>query len=481
VSLVANNLGVLMEDLGRADDAFEAYSRARELLPQNASALINQFTMMRMGYAITQSNALQVSAEQLGKTLAPGLRKIGALSRYYGEVRSPGAFAGLGWEWIGVGDGDLAASNLQRAMGLLPEDGRDAVKQRLASLYLMGDQNTESQALFYELLVENPRNAGALLGMARIELAGGNFERAADYLRRAAKANAPQSLMDMEWAAYYIAKGDVEEAQRLLNDVLREHPRLERAWAMLISIAIQEADETALEACVRNLQRLGGDNAFLQAVATGYLAALRGDIIAATNAFEEALRVDPSSTMAIDMLVRFALARNDGSAAERWARRLLRLDADHPLANRIVAMRQMERKEYDLAVDSLRRSLKGEEDPRALNNLAWLLQESGLNSEAEAHVRQALELKPDLNSAWDTLGVILMKTERFDEAAQAFGKCIELAPDGALAKLHLAQLDLATDEPATVRRVVDELTPRKGELTVEEADLLDEITRRLNR
>ena len=40
LSMVANNLGVLMEDLGEEKKAFEAYGTARRLEPRNLSALL---------------------------------------------------------------------------------------------------------------------------------------------------------------------------------------------------------------------------------------------------------------------------------------------------------------------------------------------------------------------------------------------------------------------------------------------------------
>ena len=61
MSLVANNLGVLMEDLGRKPHAFAAYAEARQLDEGNVSALLNQRAMVDAGFATNQAPAVRSS------------------------------------------------------------------------------------------------------------------------------------------------------------------------------------------------------------------------------------------------------------------------------------------------------------------------------------------------------------------------------------------------------------------------------------
>src|SRR3984957_10290843 len=51
---------------------------------------------------------------------------------------------------------------------------------------------------------------------------------------------------------------------------------------------------------------------------------------------------------------------------------------------------------------------------------------AGHRDEAEAHYRRAVKYFPDYLRAWTNLGVLYYGAERYEEAATAFGKAVEL-------------------------------------------------------
>ncbi len=477
--IVANNLGVLMEDHGRKTEAYEAYTMARTFVPQNSSALMNQYTMVQQGFPASDAEAVRKDLAAWGQSIEGHKPKISTLMQRHGDVRSPMSFASLGYEWAMAGQPELAASGLRRAMGLVPEKGRKGYKQALAGLYLMQNQDDESEALFYELLVENPANQTALLGMARIEQQRDNSVKARDYLVRAAQAGVPGDLMNLEWAAFYVSTDDLKQAKALLRKTLEKQPDLIRALAMLTTINIQERDALGLVDTIRGINRAKQGNAELLSIANGYLAIMQDDLGGASIAFEKALAMRPGDKQLLEWLVRLDILQGQTEPLERRLNQLLRVDPSNAQGNFLLAAIQSARGESALARDSLMESLKTQRTPEALNDLAWLLQESGLYKEAEAHARAALEMRADIPQIWDTLGTILFKTDRLEESRTALEKALALEADSIPIILHLAELDLKQGRRDVAVRRLDELTARRSDMSTADREALDDLQRQL--
>ncbi len=476
--MVANNVGVLMEDLNRPELAFEAYRQARVLDTLNISALMNQYTMVDHGFATPEATAVRADLMAARAALTQQRPQMTFISQRYGHVRSPTAFASLGQDWALAGRPELAASGLRRAMGLVPEGERAGMKQALAGLYLEQQREVDSENLYFELLVEDPEHPTALLGMARVEMSRHQPEKARMYLERAEAAGIPLPLMRLEWAAFALTKGDYAAAAPLLQAAVEESPESMRAWSMLISMHIQQRDALALYESILRLQRVKRGNAHLLAVANGYLAMMQDDYPGASLAFEKALALQPRDLHLLEWLLRLDLLQGQTHRLDGRLRDLLQQDPHNAFGNFVLAGLQMERGQFDLARDSLHRSLETQRTPQALNDLAWLLQESGLFTEAETHVRAALEILPGLYQAWDTLGVILVKTDRLDDAWEAFNQALTLQPESIVIGLHMADLEFKMGRGDEAQRRVAGLGLRRAEMTPEESALWGDLNRR---
>jgi len=480
-ALIANNLGVVMEDAGAKEDAAEAYRKAREIDPDNISALLNLHAMVRRGDLSDEDGAVREQLDALTETIGKSKVRIWSLSRDYGYVRTPGAFVDLGWYWAASGQPGMAVSGLKKAMELLPDEKHGPLKQALAGIYLMQDQPDESEALFYELLVENPQNQRALLGMARIEMGRGNSDKAESYLKRAGTAGVPEPLMDLEWATLDVVAGRSDEAIERLDALLSEKPKLLRGWALLTGIYIQQNDTDRLASAVRKMEslRLGGSAVI--PIARGHLAVLSNDLDGAREAFMEASRLEPGNIKVLEWLLKLDMIQNFQTAARTHLDEILRMDPDHAFANRILGTLQYADGEYKLAEDSLRRSLKSRNDPEALNDLAWLLQESGLYEEAEKHARSSLAIDINNHHAWDTLGVILMRTDRYGPASKAFEHALSLSDNNLPVLIHTAELLTLQDKRAEAMAIIEALSMRSSELTSSDREQIDSLRRKLSK
>ena len=65
----------------------------------------------------------------------------------------------------------------------------------------------------------------------------------------------------------------------------------------------------------------------------------------------------------------------------------------------------------------------------ALFHLSHLMMRRGSLDYAEAALRRALDVEPGDAASWNNLGVVLIRTERADEAADAFAAAVELRPN----------------------------------------------------
>lgn len=106
------------------------------------------------------------------------------------------------------------------------------------------------------------------------------------------------------------------------------------------------------------------------------------------------------------------------------------------------------RSDYAVALYRIQRSREAlavlkeleKEDPQntfVLNNIGFILASDGRPVEALHYCRRAVELDPDRESRWDSLGFAHLKLGNYPEATRAFLKAINLAPTFPDAWRHL--------------------------------------------
>ena len=226
MSKLANNTGVLMEDLGRNAEAFAAYQASLELSTNNISALLNSA-------ALAQREGLPEAGELEGilYKLARRMKRrppLWSLSGVYGTVRTPEVFAKRGMAWAMSGKPDLAVAELRKAAAAGAP--RAQIELALAQVAAMQQQNEQSEAHYESVLAEHPDNVPALLGIARLAMRRGNWDMAAEHLKRARDAGAPDAVLVPGEALLDALAGRPAEAQaKLLEQVAGDNPPLE-AW-----------------------------------------------------------------------------------------------------------------------------------------------------------------------------------------------------------------------------------------------------------
>ena len=81
-----------------------------------------------------------------------------SLTRRHGYIRVPEAFRDMGLQWARAGRSEMASSHLEKALHLLPDNRKSPLKTTLANLYFSQKHDKKSEALYYEVLIEDPEN-----------------------------------------------------------------------------------------------------------------------------------------------------------------------------------------------------------------------------------------------------------------------------------------------------------------------------------
>ncbi|MDD4019670.1 MAG: tetratricopeptide repeat protein [Kiritimatiellae bacterium] len=472
MGFVANNLGVLLEDLEKDADAYAVYTYVHSKLdPDNISALFNLFEMARAEGGV--ANANKESIERELKDFIGNLKQkypLWSLSRYYGYVRSPEIFARLGWGWALSGQTGAALAGVIRAINLLPTDQRVNAMQTMAAIYSLSDDRNKTEAVYQDIIKSDPNNRTAMLGMARLAVQEGALDKARLWLEKAAKSDDKRGSLGVEWAVIHLMNNDVGRARLALQEVTDLQPKNLQAWAMLAMVQLQQNETEDLEkVLLPKMENIAGtvDNYFIQ-VTRAQLAMKKGKNFQRTarEGFIRASMLRPDIPGVKDMILQLDIAMNDQESAKLHARQVLRTNRKHALANYVMGSLRLQEGAYGEAEDFLRRSVEAKPSAAALNDLAEVLRRIRRFDDAEQQARAAIKLSPDLYVAWETLASVLLEADKnIDEAEKAVSKAISLFADDLRLRITFARILLKKGEIERARETIRQIKKRQGELS----------------
>lgn len=448
---LANDLGVFWEDLARPDLARAAYDAALRLHPENVSALLNAMNLAR-GEGRAEANDLQERVERQIQRRGRHA-SFWSLAETYGVVRHPEAYAERGWIWARSGRLDAAARDLEQvaASDMVP---RAEVRMLLAALYFEMEDDARSEGHYRAVLVEQPDNLSALLGLGRIAMRAGDYEEAGAFFRRVhdMQPGAPAATAELGVLAWL--NGELEEAQRYLLEVLEIVPGDVRSLYILGLIAEQQGGVTAAEPWDLRLAETDRADALLARASI----AMTGHRFEEARALLEPLTDHPGARLtALQLLLQLDVAAVDMDAAAARARTILEMDVGDTFANLILGSIQYAEGRLPEAEASFRAALRRQPTAEAHNSLAWVLAEQGQLRDGLEQVRVALRMDPEHGAAWDTLGVILHRMGEPERAIVALRRGVEALPYRWDFRLHLAEALAATGETEESQALAEEL------------------------
>jgi cytochrome c-type biogenesis protein CcmH/NrfG len=173
---------------------------------------------------------------------------------------------------------------------------------------------------------------------------------------------------------------------------------------------------------------------------------------AAAELYRRAIELRPAFPAAHVGLARVLLDLNDYKKALAEIDEARRYRPVYPEASAVEGRIYRYAAFWDDAIVSFRRAIREGRgfQPEAHTGLALLLEEKGMNEEAAAEFRAAINQLSDSEPViYQLLGAVYEKMEKYKEAVEAYEKYLQLAPEGNLA-------------PA-VRSVIDQLRRQASE------------------
>ncbi len=470
--LVANNFGVFLEDVDMSKDAFLAYQSARRIAPDNISALLNMSAMVTAGRAVDSDGSIQQAVQDFESK--EEVCHMWALSRYNGYVRSPEAFAQMGMTWARSGQAGMAISELEKAEKMLPNEGKNSVRQLMTDILMAENRTAESEEIYKDILSSDKQNLAALLGMVAVCIDQQQYTKAEQYLDRSAKGGFSPEKIELQRSLIKYLAGDIDKAKQILDDLLLENRKLLRGWFLLADIAFMENDEGALDKSLRRIENIEGDRGYFGSVIRARRAIQKHEFPAAADYYEIALSRNPANSGIREILLPLEMSLGRIESVKRHAKSLLLENPNHAMALYMRGAMQFNDGDLDLAEDSLRLSIRSSKNMLALNDLAMLVQAKGDYEEAERLINEALQLNEKHPALWDTKGVILLRLERYEEAVEAFGRSLSIFEMPSV-QLHMGEAQLALGNMKAVKEILKRVAPIKESLQPDDCEVLGRL------
>lgn len=370
------------------------------------------------------------------------------------------------------GDGEL----LQRAARLLqqgrPSEAEDLIAPVLAegrtsaNLLTLGGMvayrlNRTDLAIkrLQEAVERDPAHADAAYNLGVLLLQTGRVERAIESFREVMERRPEHVQAAANLAEALLASDQPEEAVRICRQALTHARRAGTLW-LAMGEGLRRLDKLEeAETALREAKLiLGATPDVLNRL--GILRRVQGRIEEAESCYRRALEAQPDRAGIHNNLGLALLARGRAEDALAAFDRALVLRPAWAEArvNRSAALARLGRQEE--ALMSVREAVKDSPDDSAARAALAALLSSGRDperlAESEHHARRALSVNDGLAGAWDTLGIVLMKRGRSEEAIEAGRRAVRLAPAEPEYAEHLADHLARADRLDQAARVLEE-------------------------
>ena len=272
--------------------------------------------------------------------------------------------------------------------------------------------------------------------MALLEMKGslhqqrGEFKAAEEVFARLATLS-PERGNNLLWRLF-MQQNNREAAQRLVSDLLRTSPGQEFPYLLSASMSMTEGDSAAaISTLQQGISRMQQPSRLQMQLAAIYEQSQQKE--RAQQLYQRILQADP--TFAPVHVALGVAAERDGNkgAARDYYRNALNHDADNVIA---------------------------------LNNLAYILSDNfGEDRQALDYAMRAYQLRPNDPRIMDTLGYILVKNGRAQDAINLLQQAHDLLPDIPVVAIHLAEAKIAIGDKDAARALLEQV--RDGDSVVD--------------
>ena len=474
----ANELGIMLEEAGRHEEAFAAYQRAVLADPLNVSAAQNSFALADTQKLYPeQLDVLRNRAKAAWASCLSRSSDLTTILQNYGTVRHPLLYEWQRSVWSARGASEVASDKIRKALTLTERTGAAALIEN-AWVYQQAGETAKAEASYLAALEQDASNADALSGMCTLNLGKRDVQATEQWLSKARAAGVSEGALLYPTVMVLVLKKDPKQTHAL-EEATKRVPNDVRYWALLAALLLEQGETQKVEISLvpEMLKAMRVRDHFMAHAIRGMALRKKGPTFyrLARQELFSALDMNAALPDIWNMLLELDIAINNAEFTESDARKCLGIDPDQALANYLMGSLLLSRGRLKESEDFLRRSIEKKPTAAACNDLAENLRLQKRLPEAETFARKALELEPELMPALDTLACVLCDADRNDEAEQVAGKAVIAQPNNPAYQLTLlrTQVKLGDKEGVRQRRqVLSELQSAIPDALLKEMDAM---------
>ena len=301
-----------------------------------------------------------------------------------------------------------------------------------------------------------PNDPSVLNALASAQQAAGDANQALATYGSLARLQPQNPSIQLQLAMMQLQAKDYSGATESARKALAMQPELLQAWGVIAGAQALAGQSAATLAEARRMQKDNPDKAL------GF--ALEGQVLAFENKWADAAIVlnkglakqpNPLLAAAVYSALQKAGKQTEATAfADKW----IREHPNDPTLQAEIAQQMLAAKNYPGAIAKYRAVLEiSPENPVALNNLAWLLAETG-DPKARETAEHAYRLAPFSPNVVDTLGWTLVRSGDVVRGTQLLRLASNLAPGDNEIRMHFGRALVKSGDKEGARRTLEPFT-----------------------
>ena len=338
------------------------------------------------------------------------------------------------------GDIELAGDNLRRAIEVAPQN-MDA-RLKYARFLIAKKELARALEQIDYVLERDQANPDAVAAKSELLAAKGDLAAVKDELAKLKEAAPDNPEASLRLARVHMAEGNGAAALAEINTVLERDTQNVQALILKTDILAATNDAPALESAINDLKAAAPDNAEGYFRMGRFLRA-KGDIAGAIREYEQgyALAKDAGKLAMLSEIVNTQVAAKQTDQALARLQAILREDPDHKVANDLIGVVYMARKDYVAAEAAFTKQIQiNPNNGTVYGQLAAAREQQGNVAGAIAAYEQGLGvIKNDIGLQ---IGLASLQERRgdFEAAIALYENVLKTQPDNAIAVNNLAAL-----------------------------------------